>query len=74
MCLSGKCCAPHLAYEMDCGDVSFQPSGFLVDASRPVGDKLLDITDLERFLRENIKVQGKTGNLVGERAYCASHS
>ena len=31
---------------------------------RPVGDKLLDINDLERFLRENLKVQGKTGNLV----------
>ena len=30
---------------------------------RPVGDKLLDIADLERFLRENIKVQGRTGNL-----------
>jgi len=30
----------------------------------PVGDKLIDINDLERYLRENIKVQGKTGNLA----------
>ena len=39
---------------------------------RPVGDKLLDINDLERFLRENLKVQGKTGNLV--HASCVSVS
>lgn len=53
-----------------CGDLSCRPSNFL---SRPVGDKLLDITDLERFLRENIKVQGKTGNLVSVRVDCTRY-
>jgi len=39
-------------------------SRWYIDCTRPVGDKLIDINDLERYLRDNIKVQGKTGNLA----------
>ncbi|GMH34101.1 hypothetical protein BSKO_01935 [Bryopsis sp. KO-2023] len=36
---------------------------FIIDCSKPVQDKIMDIASFEKFLLEAIKVQGKTGNL-----------
>ena len=34
---------------------------FSIDCSKPVNDKVMDITSFEKFLQEHIKVDGKTG-------------
>ncbi|CAA3010977.1 60S ribosomal L22-2 [Olea europaea subsp. europaea] len=38
-------------------------STFLIDCSKPVEDKIMDIASLEKFLQERIKVGGKPGAL-----------
>ncbi|KAI9033128.1 60S ribosomal protein L22-like protein [Hyaloraphidium curvatum] len=39
------------------------PSKFTLDASEPVRDELFDVAAFERYLKERIKVDGRTGNL-----------
>ncbi|CAH9145113.1 unnamed protein product [Cuscuta epithymum] len=36
---------------------------FVIDCSKPVDDKIMDIASLEQFLQERIKVGGKAGAL-----------
>ncbi|CAI9786161.1 unnamed protein product [Fraxinus pennsylvanica] len=36
---------------------------FVIDCSKPVEDKIMDIASLEKFLQERIKVGGKPGAL-----------
>ncbi|VFQ84972.1 unnamed protein product [Cuscuta campestris] len=36
---------------------------FVIDCSKPVEDKIMDIASLEKFLQERIKVGGKAGAL-----------
>ncbi|KAL2511807.1 60S ribosomal protein L22-2 [Abeliophyllum distichum] len=38
-------------------------STFVIDCSKPVEDKIMDIASLEKFLQERIKVAGKPGAL-----------
>nr|GMD42210.1 60S ribosomal protein L22-2-like [Ipomoea batatas] len=38
-------------------------STFVIDCSKPVDDKIMDIASLEKFLQERIKVGGKPGAL-----------
>ncbi|XP_010556735.1 PREDICTED: 60S ribosomal protein L22-2 [Tarenaya hassleriana] len=38
-------------------------STFLIDCTKPVDDKIMDIASLEKFLQERIKVGGKPGAL-----------
>jgi large subunit ribosomal protein L22e len=42
-------------------------SRWVFDCTLPAKDRLVDVTDFQRFLQENIKVQGKTGNLGARR-------
>jgi large subunit ribosomal protein L22e len=44
---------------------------FVIDCSAPVEDEVMYIRDLEKFLREHIKVEGKKGNL-GEQVALTS--
>lgn len=37
---------------------------FVIDCTAPVDDKVLDVASFEKYLRERIKVEGKTGNLA----------
>mmetsp|Transcript_20177 Transcript_20177/g.46397 ORF Transcript_20177/g.46397 Transcript_20177/m.46397 type:complete len:126 (-) Transcript_20177:42-419(-) len=39
---------------------------FTIDCTQPVDDTILTTVDLEKFLKERVKVNGKTGNL-GEK-------
>jgi len=39
---------------------------FVVDCSKPVSDKIMDIVSFEKFLLEKIKVNGKTGQLADQ--------
>ena len=34
---------------------------FVIDCSKPVEDKIMDISSFEKFLLDRIKVEGKTG-------------
>ncbi|OTF82999.1 60S ribosomal protein L22-like protein [Euroglyphus maynei] len=36
---------------------------FSIDCSKPVDDGIMNVSDFESFLKERIKVNGKTGNL-----------
>lgn len=36
---------------------------FVIDASKPVEDKIMDISSFEKFMADKIKVDGKTGVL-----------
>ncbi|KAL9685128.1 hypothetical protein QQ045_022575 [Rhodiola kirilowii] len=36
---------------------------YVIDCAKPVGDKIMDIASLEKFLQERIKVGGKPGAL-----------
>lgn len=36
-------------------------TAYIIDCSKPVGDKIMDIASFEKFLLESIKVNGKTG-------------
>ncbi|KAH9399477.1 60S ribosomal protein L22 [Tyrophagus putrescentiae] len=36
---------------------------FSIDCSKPVEDSIMNVTDFETFLKERIKVNGKTNNL-----------
>ncbi|KAF4532961.1 hypothetical protein B566_EDAN000649 [Ephemera danica] len=36
---------------------------FTVDCSKPVEDEIMDVSKFEQYLKERIKVNGKTGNL-----------
>ena len=36
---------------------------FVIDCSKPVEDKIMDIASFEKFLLDKIKVDGKTGEL-----------
>ncbi|KAG0138709.1 ribosomal protein L22e [Tuber indicum] len=36
---------------------------FVIDASRPAGDKIFDVSQFEKFLHDKIKVDGRVGNL-----------
>lgn len=38
-------------------------STFVIDCSKPVEDKIMDISSLEKYLQERIKVGGKPGAL-----------
>ncbi|XP_010542854.1 PREDICTED: 60S ribosomal protein L22-2-like [Tarenaya hassleriana] len=38
-------------------------STFVIDCSKPVDDKIMDVASLEKFLQERIKVGGKPGAL-----------
>merc|ERR1711886_13995 len=38
-------------------------SKFFVDCKQPVEDNIMDIAQLEKYLQDRIKVNGKTGNL-----------
>ncbi|XP_031496502.1 60S ribosomal protein L22-2-like [Nymphaea colorata] len=38
-------------------------STFTIDCSKPVEDKIMDITSFEKFLQDRIKIGGKTGVL-----------
>ena len=40
---------------------------FTIDCSKPVEDKIMDISSFEKFLAERIKVAGKTGTMAKER-------
>lgn len=35
----------------------------MIDASRPVSDKIFDVSAFEKFLHDRIKVEGRVGNL-----------
>ena len=35
---------------------------FVIDCSKPVEDKIMEIASLQKFLTDRIKVNGKTGN------------
>ena len=34
---------------------------FVIDCSKPVDDKIMEIASFEKFLQEKIKVEGKAG-------------
>jgi len=36
---------------------------FVIDCSKPVNDKIYDLSAFEKFLHDRIKVDGRTGNL-----------
>jgi large subunit ribosomal protein L22e len=36
---------------------------FVINASQPASDKIFDVDAFEKFLKERIKVDGRTGNL-----------
>ncbi|CUS09253.1 unnamed protein product [Tuber aestivum] len=36
---------------------------FVIDASRPAGDKIFDVSQFEKFLHDKIKIDGRVGNL-----------
>ena len=36
---------------------------FTIDCAQPIEDKVLDLSEFEKFLHEKIKVDGKAGNL-----------
>ncbi|XP_075491914.1 large ribosomal subunit protein eL22z-like [Primulina tabacum] len=38
-------------------------TSYVIDCTKPVDDKIMDIATLEKFLQERIKVGGKTGAL-----------
>merc|ERR1711869_57190 len=38
-------------------------SKFFVDCKQPVEDNIMDISQLEKYFQDRIKVNGKTGNL-----------
>lgn len=38
---------------------------FILDCSKPVEDKIMDIASFEKFLLDKVKVDGKTGGLRG---------
>ncbi|XP_073314544.1 large ribosomal subunit protein eL22z-like isoform X2 [Primulina huaijiensis] len=38
-------------------------TSYVIDCSKPVEDKIMEIASLEKFLQERIKVGGKTGAL-----------
>lgn len=40
---------------------------FIIDCSKPVEDKIMEIGSFESFLRDKIKVEGKTGEMYGGR-------
>lgn len=40
-----------------------KPHSFSVDCTKPVEDRIMDISKFEQFLTERIKVDGKAGNL-----------
>jgi len=40
-----------------------QPLKFIIDATRPIDDTIMDSASLEKFLHDRIKVKGKTGVL-----------
>ena len=37
---------------------------FVIDCSKPVEDKIMDISSFEKFLLDRIKVEGKTGTVM----------
>jgi large subunit ribosomal protein L22e len=37
---------------------------FVIDCSKPVNDKIYDLSAFEKFLHDRIKVDGRTGNLA----------
>lgn len=47
---------------------------FIIDCSKPVEDKIMEIGSFESFLRDKIKVEGKTGVLHGGRWQCLGAS
>ena len=43
------------------GVKKIKPQTFVVDCSKPVEDKIMEIAAFEKFLTDKIKVNGKTG-------------
>ena len=37
---------------------------FVIDCTKPVEDKIMDIASFEKFLKDKIKVNGKTGEFL----------
>ncbi len=37
---------------------------FVIDCTKPVEDKIMDIASFEKFLKDKIKVNGKTGAIL----------
>merc|ERR1712065_102755 len=40
-----------------------RPIKFTIDCSEPANDQIMDVSGLEKFLHDRIKIAGKTGNL-----------
>lgn len=55
-----------------------KPLSFSVDCSKPVDDRIMNISEFEKFLTENIKVSGKKGaiapHLSIDRSRSKTHS
>lgn len=43
---------------------------FVIDCAKPVEDKIMEIGSFESFLRDKIKVEGKTGMDPAKRELC----
>merc|ERR1719149_260473 len=52
-----------LKKKVGAGKVKKASLKFTVDCQQPVDDNILTVADLEKFFKERIKVNGKTGNL-----------
>lgn len=42
---------------------------FVIDCTKPVEDKIMDIANFEKFLLDRIKVDGKTGALSSSPSF-----
>jgi len=40
---------------------------FVIDCTQPVDDKVLDVASFEKYLHDRIKVNGKVGQLAGNK-------
>jgi hypothetical protein len=47
---------------------------FILDCSKPVEDKIMDIASFEKFLLDKVKVDGKTGWALGVGSSASVHA
>lgn len=45
---------------------SKKPQTFVIDCTKPVDDKIMEIGTFEKYLRDKIKINNKTGNLTDD--------
>jgi len=57
----GKMVAPMAKKAQPKGIKKIKQQSFVVDCSKPVEDKIMEIAAFEKFLTDKIKVNGKTG-------------